>query len=419
MLPILALLALSNIKLQGSTDALEVVTTSTSAIDYEVTWTNGTATAQTTPGVESGQIVTATTTTVVAAPAASNWRVLLNVSLYNAGAASNTVTIQVDRSASNRILCKATLSAGDRLALDNQGLCHVYNSAGVERISSDIPGFNGMSLRWSKVTTAFDAIGYHYLANKDTGFPGAMSVGTPGVNGVNGVCDVVGTAGTGGALSFGTHILPDPTSGCVYLTLFGIYAVVSNTYQLVDLLWYNTGLVVTTTTAQAITTPAFPARDLNGSANGEGLGIALYALTALGNVAVNNTATVSYTNSAGTAGRTATWSASVGFQAPATAVIGTWMPFNLQAGDTGVRAIASITLATSFVSGTMMLVVYRVLAQDGVAAANFPSGSLVSRAQLNPGVRVWNDTCFGIAVIGGIATTAPSFTAGIVELMER
>lgn len=54
-----------------------------------------------------------------------------------------------------------------------------------------------------------------------------------------------------------------------------------------------------------------------------------------------------------------------------------------------------------------------------MAVANFPSGSLVSRLPLNPGVRIWNDTCFAVGVIGGIAVTAPSFTAGVVELMER
>ena len=44
-------------------------------------------------------------------------------------------------------------------------------------------------------------------------------------------------------------------------------AAVINTYELADVLWYNTGITVTTTTAQAITTPTFPARDLNGSSN--------------------------------------------------------------------------------------------------------------------------------------------------------
>lgn len=134
--------------------------------------------------------------------------------------------------------------------------------------------------------------------------------------------------------------------------------------------------------------------------------------------AVANT-TVNYTNSQGTAARTATFAASVGRQAPATPVIGTFMPFNLQAGDTGVRSIQGITLTTTYTSGTMMLIVYRPITLDGVAAANFPSGSLVSRLPLNPGVRIYNDTCFGLAVIGGVATTAPSFNSAVVELMER
>ena len=44
---------------------------------------------------------------------------------------------------------------------------------------------------------------------------------------------------------------------------------------MIDVLWYNTGLVVTTTTLQAVTTPTLPARDINGSTNGDGVGLAL------------------------------------------------------------------------------------------------------------------------------------------------
>jgi hypothetical protein len=229
----------------------------------------------------------------------------------------------------------------------------------------------------------------------------------------------VGTAGTGGALSLGSPLLPDPASGAWYLTRFGLNAAAANTYQLLDILWYNTGIAVTTTTAQAITTPAFPARDTNGSANGEGLKIALYALTALGNAAAVANTTVNYTNSDGTATRTATFSALVGRQAPVTPVIGTFMPFELQAGDRGVRSIQGITLTTTYTSGTMMLIVYRPIQLEGVPVANFPSGSLVSRAQINPGVRIYNDSCFGVAVLGGIAVTAPTITSGVIELMER
>lgn len=410
----------TSLSLQGSTDSLEMVTSTAISVGYTVSWSNVTATALTTPGAAAANVASATTTTIIAAPAASNWRHVRSIQVRNNGATANVVTMQIDSSATNVPLFSTSLAAGEALTWEESGGWRVYNSAGVPRVQSDPPGYSGWTLEFTRnPATALDAIGYHYLLNKDPGFPGAWSVGTPGVNGVVTACDVVGTAGTGGALSLGTHVLPDPATGGWYLTRFGLNAVVVNTYQLIDVLWYNTGLVVTTTTNQAIVSPAFPARDVNGSTNGEGLKIALYALTALGNAATVANTTVSYTNSAGTAGRTATFAASVGRQAPATPVIGTFMFFNLQAGDTGVRSIQGITLATTYTSGTMMLMVYRPIALDGVAVANGPSGSLVSRAQINPGIRVYNDTCFGLAVIGGVATTAPSFNSAVVELMER
>ena len=72
--------------------------------------------------------------------------------------------------------------------------------------------------------------------------------------------------------------------------------------------------------------------------------------------AITNT-TLTYTNSAGTAGRTGTISSF-----PATAVAGTFVPFSLQAGDDGVRSIQTLTLGTSYGGGTIHLVAYRVLA---------------------------------------------------------
>jgi len=421
MLSFLAPLILGTaLTLEGATDALELVTTTAASTDYQVSWSNVTATALTTPGTTKGNVASATTTTILAAPAGSNFRHVRGIKVRNVSTTTaQGVTIQVDVSATNRLVYAASLAPGESMSMTEDGEWTLYDSLGRPRGTADIPGFTGRVYKWSKVATAIDTIGYHYLLNKDTGFPGAWSVGTPGVNGVSTACDVVGTAGTGGALSTGSPLLADPASGGLYLTRFGLNGVVANTYFLADIIWYNTGLVVTTTTNQAIVSTAWGARDVNGSTNGEGVGIALYALTALGNVAAVANSTVSYTNSAGTAGRTATFSAAVGFQAPATPVIGTWMPFLLQAGDTGVRSIQGITLGTTYTSGTMMLIAYREIALDGVSAANFPSGSLVSRAQLNPGVRIYNDTCFAVGVLGGIATTAPSFTAGIIELMER
>lgn len=411
--------ALANVvTLDATTETLELETSSASSTDYAVSWMDN-ASGTLTPGSTTGNVASATDTTIVAAPGASTQRAITVVKVCNAGSTSQTVRLLHDTSGTERMLSRAVLAASECAVWDNNGSLQVRTSAGVPRVQADLPGYSGRTFHWSKVATAIDTIGYHYLVNKDTGFPGAWSVGTPGVNGVSTACDVVGTAGTGGALSTGSHVLPDPATGSWYLTRFGTNAAVANTYQLIDIIWYNTGLTVTTTTNQAIVSTAWGARDVNGSTNGEGVGIALYALTALGNAAAVANTTVSYTNSAGTAGRTATFSAAVGFQAPATAVIGSWMPFTLAAGDTGVRSIQGITLGTTYVTGTMMLVAYRPIQVEGVSVANFPSGSLVSRLPLNPGVRVYNDTCFGIAVIGGIAVTAPSLTAGVVELMER
>ena len=74
---------------------------------------------------------------------------------------------------------------------------------------------------------------------------------------------------------------------------------------------------------------------------------------------------------------------------PATAVAGTFVPFQLAAGDTGVRAIASVTLGTSYGGGAIHLVAYRVLATIPVNLAN--SGLMADYASVGfP--RLHNDT---------------------------
>lgn len=419
MLALLAALALGNVvTLDATTETLEVTTSAAVNTDYTVSFVDN-ASGTLTPGSSHGQVTTATTTAILAAPGASTQRAVTAISLCNVGAASQSVVLKHDTSGTERVVGRASLAPNECAAWDNSGAARVLSASGAQRVQSDEPGFNGLALSFALTATATDAIGYSYAYAKDTGTPGAWSPGTPGLNGVVTACDVAGTAGSGGAVSLGTHVLSDPSTGGWYLTRFGLTAAVANTYALLDVLWYNTGLVVTTTTAQAITTPTFPARDLNGSTNGEGLQIALLTTTANTNAAVISNTTVSYTNSAGTAGRTATFFAAVGFQAPATPVVGTWMPFQLQAGDTGVRSIQSVTLGTSYGAGALTLVVYRVLAVEGVPAANLPSGSLVSRATTNPGVRVWNDSCFWRVTMGSTATTAPSIYGGLIELMAR
>lgn len=133
---------------------------------------------------------------------------------------------------------------------------------------------------------------------------------------------------------------------------------------LVDKLWGNAP-VVTTTGAQSITQPTLPSRDESASTAGAGVFLALECSSATGNGGAITNTQVSYTNSTGTAGRTATLTSF-----PATAVAGTWVPLSLQAGDVGVRSVQSITLNTSYVSGAIHLCAWRLVAELEVPAAN-------------------------------------------------
>lgn len=150
----------------------------------------------------------------------------------------------------------------------------------------------------------------------------------------------------------------DPISGNTYLAgLRGSSggAHIGGLYILADRLWHNGGYTITSTSAQNSTTPTFPARDAAGATSGDGvlLGVEVSATTGAG----TPTITISYTNSGGTAGRTGT-----SFHATvASSAIGAFYPISLQAGDTGVKSVESLTLGSSWTSGTINLVAYRLL----------------------------------------------------------
>lgn len=156
------------------------------------------------------------------------------------------------------------------------------------------------------------------------------------------------------------------------------------TALLCDRLWHNSGIVVTTTTGQTINSVAWPARDANGSTNGVGVGVAIEVSTATTNGAAVTNTTMSYTNSDGTAGRTATIASF-----PATAVAGTFVPFSLQAGDYGVRSIQTITLGTSYGGGAIHLVAYR---KPGPSIPKTTSNVAVRLGPAECGMPRWYDS---------------------------
>jgi hypothetical protein len=166
-------------------------------------------------------------------------------------------------------------------------------------------------------------------------------------------------------------------------------ASVAHTHQFFDVLWVNSGLGVTTTTEQAIAMAALPPRDINGTTNGEGCMIAMLFTAAATNAAANSGCTVSYTNSAGVAGRTATLAALAGSQIPATPVIGTLVWFNLAAGDKGVQSIQSVTLGTSLGAGSISMMITRDIATIGNPIPNVSASKNIQ----SPGIRLYNDSC--------------------------
>lgn len=135
------------------------------------------------------------------------------------------------------------------------------------------------------------------------------------------------------------------------------------TVFLYDRLWQNSGLSVTSTSSQTVSSVTLPARDVNASTNGVGVYLGMEVTTTLG--AGTPTLTVTYTNAAGTGSRSGT----IG-PISTTSNAGTFYPMTMQAGDTGVRSVQSIISSATMTSGAYSLVMYRQLAGIGTPTDN-------------------------------------------------
>jgi hypothetical protein len=190
-----------------------------------------------------------------------------------------------------------------------------------------------------------------YLA----GNPGAMAAPTPGL--------------AGAALTAYNGQLPftNPAGGSnKYLAGLRGRATIAGTLLLCDRLWHNSGFTITINTAQTVNSVAFPARDIAGTTNGDGVLVGVEVSGATG--AGTPTLTLGYTNQANASGKTATNTVPT----VATSAIGAFYPIGLAAGDTGVRSIQTFTLSATWTSGTIHLVAYRVLAEVDLPAAFQP-----------------------------------------------
>lgn len=159
----------------------------------------------------------------------------------------------------------------------------------------------------------------------------------------------------------------NPATGNAYLARFSATSSQAGVVILADRLWHNGGFTITSTAAQNIVSPTWPARDALGTTNGEGVLLAVEVSAATG--AGVPTITISYTNQDGVAGRTATNVVAT----VAASAIGTTYFIGLQSGDTGVRSVQSLRLSATWTSGTINLVAYRPLAFLELALGNVPA----------------------------------------------
>lgn len=223
-----------------------------------------------------------------------------------------------------------------------------------------------------------DSSSYWLTSFYTAGYPPAAVAPTPGISGA-------ALTSYGGQIPF-----QNPVSGNTYLAgLRRPFAAGTNnasqrTLMIVDRLWHNSGIDLTVTTSQTVNSVTFPARDLNQSTDGEGVYLWLEVSATLG--AGSPAITVSYTNSAGVSGRTA--SLLMSWRSAATQ--GHVFPLTLDTGDTGVRSIQSITLSVAVLTGALHLVAYRPVAM--INAASAVAHYCVDDALTLAMPQLWNDS---------------------------
>jgi hypothetical protein len=224
------------------------------------------------------------------------------------------------------------------------------------------------------------------------GAPGAATAPSAGINGT-----AVSTPKAGEIPRF------NPVSGNAHLGRLSINASTAGVLMLIDRLWENSGLSVTSTTAQAITPATLPSRSADGTTNGAQV-MAAIEWSATGG-AGTPTVTLTYTDQDGNTGATGT------FTGVATPPVGTFEIFTLAAGDTGIRAPTSFIQSATRTSGTMHLVLFRILAQVEVSSANI--GNAIDA--LTGGMpRLYDGTVLQLVWFPS-ATTATNFIGTYIE----
>lgn len=222
------------------------------------------------------------------------------------------------------------------------------------------------------------------------------AAGIPGVGSTT-----LGQAATGAVpvdSDTGGITFTNPVSGNSYLGRIAGIGAATGLLVMYDILWVwgsgGSGWSVTSTGAQSTSSPTALTRP---DANGTGTELWMETLAVGG--AASGSSTISYTNSAGTASRSASL-LTTKISAPP---VGTIEKYALAAGDTGVKSIQSMTNSATWTSGTFRLMIVRRIAEVPMTA-NVPF--LYDAYDLGL-PQIYNDACIGLAVEANGTSTGP------------
>jgi len=176
----------------------------------------------------------------------------------------------------------------------------------------------------------------------------------------------------------------------------------------VDLLNINGGLSGIVTGAQ---TTNLPTAALTRYTTGEGVMAGIVIYTIVGTTAT--TISINYTNQAGTSGRISTVTS---FGGTTFREVNILIPIPLQAGDTGVRSIQSVTVAaTTGTAGNFGVCLFKPLAMISLesASTNMPLDSVSSGCIINSLCEINPDACLTLASIPN-AQSAQNVAAALI-----
>lgn len=229
-----------------------------------------------------------------------------------------------------------------------------------------------------------------YSLWKSAGVPSAASTPPTGAG-------EAPTRATTGALRFTNPAGSDKK----HLLSFGVMGPTAGVLTLIDRLVHTSGLSGTSTSAQTVNTTALTRRT-----DAIGVMCALEVYTQLGGT--SRTATISYTNSDGVAGRTGT------IVIPATALAGEFIgPMTLQAGDVGVQSVQTVTLSGSTgTAGDFGVVLYYELGTVPYNAATYEERDFVLQITNMPELK--SDSC--LALVALATTTSLGLQQGRVGM---